>query len=814
MSDRGTTFQPSSYDLSEIPAIFLPDEIDLSETTLSNHRDLSSSSSTRSKRPSILPKRDSLPPPPRPKSTSSSRRTSAQSSPVTYSRTDEAGCIDFTKDPFESAFQKAKTQRELDRKDEMRLTHDQQGAFEILQKEELHRTKTVSILEGRFKPSDRNISSNSNGLKLEFMDKDDHKSFHNMEVDEGNEKDQKRMKTPKTPKKFIQDHFTLKTPRMPVPFTAKSLPIPVPIPTHINLPTPIMPIIHLLLVISHLVLSALLPHLLFKNFIQPLVFISLVVYGFGFSRSVPVYARGRDSAWLQSGLHLVMMILSLAPHAASVFLMSKIIRPQCQHEATLKYVLKHHADLAVTSYLVKYYNLEPFVTHGRMPGKDQQLDYSKILFGLIGQLGQNVEDPDSQKWLSALTSPKAWHHIKKLAAAFEQSEIGKRAGVKIEGETICVCQHNVIQIARRYKQKIKAIDSQPAAFTSADTLDRRWVTAGIQFDPDKLPTLYRNEHVTIDIDFFAQADEQTDTVCRVWHNTVFGIIKDSLKKYTESDPAIMIATRRLLSNKTLSYLALHYGLFDPSKSLPSQRVMGQRMRKYVALLVEQNAEHGSRQDLMSWVHRLWTSEAWPTLQDVILEAQNRQSFNFDVKTSEMSALATVNNENGSYISSPSKPKQDDDVNPSASSGGLRKSELLMAEGETANPEVYEILKPDSKELVSSDYRTNMDFLTQSLRGRWDEENAILLASKILLETSSLIPLPPFYGLDRDQRNQLLAPEVSVQLFRRYTALLLKRAAKESRMIKLNIEDWLRQVYSPDSRPGLRLHVRAKLREQR
>ncbi|WWD03752.1 hypothetical protein V865_001808 [Kwoniella europaea PYCC6329] len=335
MSDRGTSFQPSTYYPSEIPAIFLPDEIDLSETTLSNHRDSFSSSSTRSKRPSILPKRDSLPPPPRPKSASSSRRTSAQSSPVTYSRTDGEGGIDFTKDPFENAFHKANTQRESDRQDEMRPAHKdvaQEGPFEILQKEELHRIKTVSVLEGRLKPSNRNINRNSNGLKLEFLDKDDQKSFDNMEADEVNEKDREPMKTPKTPKKFIQDHFILKTPRMPVPFTAKSVPIPVPVPTHINLPTPIMPIIHLLLVISHLVLSALLPYLLFKNFIQPLVlwivttvtvvlkcvyllpgiFLELI----GILRRRPI-----DSAWLQSGLHLVIMILSLAPHAAAVFLL-------------------------------------------------------------------------------------------------------------------------------------------------------------------------------------------------------------------------------------------------------------------------------------------------------------------------------------------------------------------------------------------------------------------------------------------------------------------------------------------------------------
>ncbi|WVQ66887.1 uncharacterized protein L199_005078 [Kwoniella botswanensis] len=509
--------------------------------------------------------------------------------------------------------------------------------------------------------------------------------------------------------------------------------------------------------------------------------------------------------------------------------MSKIIGPQCQHEATLKYVLKHHTDLAVTSYLAKHYNLEPLVTNGRITGGDQQLDYSEMFFGMIGRLRQNVDGPDSQKWLSALTSPMAWPHIKKLAAAFEQSGKRQRHGVTIEGEKSAFASTTSTKLLEDTNKKSKRLPvstkpsasldvraDQPVTYTSADTINRNWATAGIRFDPDKLPTLYRNEHVTIDVDFFAQSDEEMDEARRVWHDTVFEHIKGSLKKYTVSEPAIMVATCRLISNRTLSYLAFHYCLFDPSKSLPSQRDMAQRMRKYVALLLDQSAEHGSRQELMSWFDRLWAVEAWPTLQDVILEAQNRQSFDFDVRTSEMSALATGNNGNESYTLSPPEPRQGDELNPPTSSGGLKESDLSIAEGETVNPgmrqrtisidtlqlpppltevsiddsELYEILEPDSEELVCSDYRTNMDFLTQSLIGRWEEEDAILLASKTLLETGSLVPLPSLYGLDRDQEEQLLAPKVSAQLFRLYTALLLKRAAKESRMIKLIIEDWL------------------------
>nr|XP_019044037.1 hypothetical protein I302_07317 [Kwoniella bestiolae CBS 10118]OCF22967.1 hypothetical protein I302_07317 [Kwoniella bestiolae CBS 10118] len=291
-------------------------------------------------KPSILPKRESLPPPLRPRSLSatSSRRTSAQSSPVI--RVEEHGLIDFTKNPFEDAFRNANpaSTKRLEKIDsygdedkEVIYHKEGEGLFEILQKEELHRIKTISVLEGHGRSGHKNRSRNSSGLKLVL---DQHQrttsSFDLAVIDHDAESEKKIPKTPRTPKQFIQDHFTLKTPK--VPFTARTLPIPVPIPTHINLPTPIMPVIHLLLVVSHLVLSAILPYLLFKNFIQPLVlwiittvtvvlqcvyllpgiFLELI----GILRRRPI-----DSAWLQSGLHLVIMILSLAPHGAAVFLL-------------------------------------------------------------------------------------------------------------------------------------------------------------------------------------------------------------------------------------------------------------------------------------------------------------------------------------------------------------------------------------------------------------------------------------------------------------------------------------------------------------
>ncbi|WWC91806.1 uncharacterized protein L201_006753 [Kwoniella dendrophila CBS 6074] len=135
-------------------------------------------------------------------------------------------------------------------------------------------------------------------------------------------------KTPKTPKQFIQDHIRAAK----IPLTSTSSKFNISIPTHIDLPTPIMPIIHLLLLASHLVLSALIPYLLVKHFIQPLVLwiITLVTVILQCIYLLPeivleliglIRCRPVESAWLQSGLHLVIMILSLVPHAATLMLL-------------------------------------------------------------------------------------------------------------------------------------------------------------------------------------------------------------------------------------------------------------------------------------------------------------------------------------------------------------------------------------------------------------------------------------------------------------------------------------------------------------
>ncbi|WVF72926.1 hypothetical protein IAT40_007744 [Kwoniella sp. CBS 6097] len=140
-----------------------------------------------------------------------------------------------------------------------------------------------------------------------------------------------RFKTPRTPR-FVQhalDHLNLKDHKHN-PLQSRFAQMVVP--THVHLPTPILPIIHLLLIIAHLILSALIPYLLVKWFIQPLVLwvIAVVTIALECFYLVPgivleliglLRRKPIESAWLQSGINLVIMILALAPHSLTVFLL-------------------------------------------------------------------------------------------------------------------------------------------------------------------------------------------------------------------------------------------------------------------------------------------------------------------------------------------------------------------------------------------------------------------------------------------------------------------------------------------------------------
>nr|XP_018260770.1 uncharacterized protein I303_06486 [Kwoniella dejecticola CBS 10117]OBR82928.1 hypothetical protein I303_06486 [Kwoniella dejecticola CBS 10117] len=258
----------------------------------------SSVSSPGAKRPSILPRRDSLPPPLRSRSDSSTSYTSFESAKSLNDHKVYEATADNSIVPLVSSLPSdavPPTEAEMDDSD-----RTGEGVFDILKDEEIAKLNTLSRLEGNHRITSKH------GLKHLDLDLAETSNMVNHETT-----DRQIPKTPRTPKRFIQDHITIKTPRLPVPLTAARIPIPVPIPTHVNLPTPVMPVIHLLLIVAHLILSALIPFLLFKNFIQPLVF--------GPSMRIPPswyslrsYRSSKTST--HSGLHIVIMVLSLIPH--------------------------------------------------------------------------------------------------------------------------------------------------------------------------------------------------------------------------------------------------------------------------------------------------------------------------------------------------------------------------------------------------------------------------------------------------------------------------------------------------------------------
>ncbi|WVR00117.1 hypothetical protein IAU59_007259 [Kwoniella sp. CBS 9459] len=146
----------------------------------------------------------------------------------------------------------------------------------------------------------------------------------------------RRFATPRTPK-FVQHALDHLKDHNPLRTRVAQLVVP----THVHLPTPILPIIHLLLIIAHLVLSALIPYLLVKWFIQPLVLwvialVTIALEGFYLVPGIVLESiallrrRPIESAWLQSGINLFIMILALAPHSVTVFLLFTATQvPEC-----------------------------------------------------------------------------------------------------------------------------------------------------------------------------------------------------------------------------------------------------------------------------------------------------------------------------------------------------------------------------------------------------------------------------------------------------------------------------------------------------
>ncbi|WVW86270.1 hypothetical protein I302_108312 [Kwoniella bestiolae CBS 10118] len=126
-----------------------------------------------------------------------------------------------------------------------------------------------------------------------------------------------------------------------------------------------------------------------------------------------------------------------------------------------------------------------------------------------------------------------------------------------------------------------------------------------------------------------------------------------------------------------------------------------------------------------------------------------------------------------------------------------------------NSELFKKLEPNSNELVRADYATIVGFLTECYQAKNYGERKTAFVIRNLLEEKPLSHLGQFYGLGRDPDGQLLAPDVSARIFRRYTALLVKKAPWENKMIKTYIHNWLRQVYSPRARVEFWARIRSK-----
>ncbi|WRT70132.1 uncharacterized protein IL334_007126 [Kwoniella shivajii] len=289
--------------IPQIPDLILPDTLNLSPSAARYSLSAPTSAvlNTHS-RPSIHPQRDSLRPPLRPKSASSrssltltikTSRSYPNDGSEGFTFADNDNDVDFSIPAVHNSF------------NAKRGDSGQEGDFHLLNEEDVYHLQTVSRLEGKGKSESGEPQYDLTGQSK------------SVQFDRRKEQFPQIPKTPRTPAQFIQDRLSS---------------LPNVIPTHRHLPTPIMPVIHLMLITAHLILNAMIPYLLVQNFIQPLVLWIITVVTallesvyllpgiflevIGLFRRKPI-----DSAWLQTGVHLVIMVLSVAPHAATVFLL-------------------------------------------------------------------------------------------------------------------------------------------------------------------------------------------------------------------------------------------------------------------------------------------------------------------------------------------------------------------------------------------------------------------------------------------------------------------------------------------------------------
>ncbi|KAK8853289.1 hypothetical protein IAR55_003993 [Kwoniella newhampshirensis] len=424
---------------------------------------------------------------------------------------------------------------------------------------------------------------------------------------------------------------------------------------YIQLRVPILPIIHLLLLMTHLVLSILLPYMLVTNFIQPLVLwiimaASLILESvyllpvivldlIGLIRRRPV-----ESAWLQAGLHLTVMTICIVPQFLAVVLLliaaqipscpsSLIYKPPTypNFESHLRWsacaVLPRVTVMGMMNVVVLI--CEVAVTGGvvgmdhRMQKKDVLKERSTRTVGIESDEKLKVGDEDGQestqavakrRWMTqvgaqasmtaALALSSRQSRSIYVAVGHDPSRHGHRVRLRLARCSLGYLPRHAIHTGRTVSQTVSNVDAgQPASSLlvskgppgSNHVRHTDWTAVRISIDRSRLPPLpviFDPVLAKSAVDVGEKLTHQEFYKLALLGDRLFDMCAVmALWKSCSSSNTIASAKQTMIKNDALAFVALSYDL-----------------DQYIRIPKDVPAE--KRQYLMASLMEAWAGAAW------------------------------------------------------------------------------------------------------------------------------------------------------------------------------------------------------------
>ncbi|WWC72110.1 uncharacterized protein I206_106070 [Kwoniella pini CBS 10737] len=494
-------------------------------------------------------------------------------------------------------------------------------------------------------------------------------------------------------------------------------------------------------------------------------------------------------------------------------------RPLCKYEQTVDYLIAMYITTAVWSYLAKLYDLMPSKLNPHHPG---QKPTATLILGVIGTLADS-ECPETKAWLNSLVSGRVWANASILAKKFEDStEYLKAGGIKIQHEAP-KSKDSIIKVhddslpgktkpgvtSQNHEQVSIEKKSHPLPLPLRET----WKTARLLFVPENLPPLYQIPTIVLDAGFVDATRKDTRENASRLYFRLYETTVERLGRYSTQPEALKAGANLLLSDRTMSHLALQYGLLQDSVGELSQGEYARCFRRYLALLLTEESDEKASSEVFEWMGSLFRLEVWPRLDHVIKSAEGKQTINAvkvaltdapatKARENRPSSTALLSNSSESATSADSEEQGCSEKN-TLTSAEIEKDTVRFDPSQLPPPlseihskpqDLHVVLGPKCRKLIETDYISTLKFLKQYNKLHGIEGQVLSPAIGYLCSTATSAILAGVYGFDKHDGKPLSAAK-SARMFRRYVTILLEKA--KAGQHSDTIRNWLHKVYSPE-----------------